>query len=276
MNNNLDKDPLKNVPDWATDPLVDLLEGIKYLNDIVTTTANGLLYAKRLPEIIEKNALGVDVAKQLIKENLAIKTPTTAFELLQTVSGIAAQETDKGFPFLFSFGLVNLYTLLETAIKNLVINYFKNSNGLASIDAIAKIKIEFAEYHKMNDDEKTEYLFEQYEKNIGAGLKYGVSRFEKLLAPIGFSGRTSTKASSAIFELSQLRNNILHRGGTADKMLISSCPDLNYQLGQKINVGTQQYEKYMDAVSNYLNILIIRVGEKWDADMSSLHHHYEQ
>lgn len=245
------KDELKNLEV----PLKVLMEELKLLHDIVNVSIRGISVTQALPNAMKVLADTERVADKKIDYE---KSHAEASKIAE----IAKNEIEKGFPFLYSQAALMLYAHLEGSIKRFIIEYFKNSKSILEIKEIAGLKMSFGEYHSLDEFERLDYLFSLYEKSVSIGMQYGVTRFESLLAPIGFNGNIDEKTRFSIFELSQIRNNLLHRGGVADKHLIKSCPHLKLSIGAKVVVTKTQYESFYSALCQYVLIIAIRLNEK--------------
>lgn len=242
------------------EPMRLLLDELRQLHDIIYVSVKALSVTQALPNAVEVLSKGeIDDTKKNEYEKSLIET--------KRVAEVAKKEIEKGFPFLFSQASLMLYAHLEGSIKRFIIEYFKRNKSILDIKEVANLKIAFAEYHALDETEKYDYLFSMYEKNVAIGMQYGVTRFEALLGPIGFAGEVKRSVNQDIFELSQIRNNLLHRGGIADKQLVKSCPSLNLALGDKVIVNRELYEKYYQAISQYVLVIAIRLGEKQGRNM---------
>ncbi|HKK11372.1 MAG TPA: hypothetical protein VJ945_00965 [Flavobacteriaceae bacterium] len=250
---NIDKDKLKQFGH----PLEVFLEDTKTYHDILEISMKGLSMTQAMPKAIDAiiKATGDSEELQNSKENIS------------RIASVAKNEIENGFPFLHNQATLILYSQLEGAVKRLIINFFGIEGSLKYVKELDKIKITISEYYNLDEIEKLEYLFQQYEKSISIGMQYGVSRFETLLNPIGFAGPVSESIKKDIFELSQIRNVIIHRGGIIDKYFANSCPWLDNKIGDKIKVSSLQYQKYFNSVMDYVITLIIRIGEKRGVDM---------
>ncbi len=251
---NIDKDKLKELGKY----LESFMDEMEKYHDIMDVSLRGLSISKAMPKV-------VDAIAKVQGESDEIESSRKNAERIAT---LAKEEIDSGFPFFHNQAVLILYSQLEGAIKRFIIDFFSIEGVLSSIDKLKKIKIPLTEYYNLNEIEKMDFLFQQYEKNESIGLQYGVTRFEALLKPIGFSGEVKENISKDIFELSQIRNNLLHRGGVADKYFIDSCPWLDYKVGDKIRLNSVQYERYFNSVMKYLVQIVIRLGEKRGVDMN--------
>ena len=98
------------------------------------------------------------------------------------------------------------------------------------------------------------------QRSIKSDLRPGIAGFEELLATVGFSGPVDRDIRDTLYELYQLRNVIMHQGGFADSRSVAACPRLGLEKGQKIKISSAEYRRYMDAVSEYVLIVINRVA----------------
>lgn len=228
--------------------LEELLNDLKRLLEVADVSVSGLKVAQMMPQF-----------SKIIK---ALKHDINAEQHLDVIkrAEIAKVEVDAGFPFLYTQSILMMYAYLEGTVKRCIISFFMN-NDLTRIKELNTIKISFGEYVSLDESEKFDYLFQQYEKAIAAGMMYGVTRFENLLSPIKFSGKVNEDISKDIFELSQIRNTILHRGGIVDRHFANHCHWLGYKKGDKIVINFDLHKKYADAVIEYTKILIYRLFE---------------
>ena len=241
----------------------DLFYSIKRTHDIINVAERGLRMAEKMPDVIA-----------LLKKHQLEEIEESNYENAFRHAEVAKKEVEAGFPFLFTQSVLMMYSSLEASIKSTVITFFKN-NDLENIKEVGNIKIVFAEFINLEEDEKYDYLFQQYEKNITSGILYGLTRFENLLSPIGLSGEIDSQLSKDIFELSQTRNNILHRGGIADRFFVKNCPWLNYKNGDCIKIDRELHEKYFSAIIKYCLKLAFRVAEIKGMDTSELKKEFE-
>ncbi|ALR30674.1 hypothetical protein ATE47_09105 [Chryseobacterium sp. IHB B 17019] len=239
------------------DTLQKLVDDLTYLHDIISISTSGIKMVATTSKI-SKLLMDIDGENE---DNL------NKHYNAERLSKIAKDEIEANFPFLYAQASLMHYSFLEGCIKHLITTFIKNNN-INTINEFKNLKISLGEFLSLEEDEKNDYIFQLYEKNIAIGIQYGVTRFETLLAPIGLSGKVDKELAKTIFELSQKRNNILHRGGIADRFLIKNCPWLNYKLNDKIIVNNENYEKSFEAIIKYLSLIAIRIGEMRGKDMS--------
>lgn len=243
-----------------TAPLKEFLDEMDLYHDLIWLTVNSISVSQKLPQAIA----AIESVEGQVQELQVQK------KRIDKIAALANQEIDSGFHFLYNQAVVYLYSQLEGAIKRFIMRFFSIEGVIENFDSIGKVKISISEYTSLNEVERLEYIFQQYEKNEARGIQYGVTRFESLLEPIGFGGEVDQSISRDIYELSQVRNNLIHRGGIIDKYLLDSCPWIKMPLGSKIGLEKDQYERYAIASVKYLSVILVRLGEIRGKDMSEL------
>ena len=88
--------------------------------------------------------------------------------------------------------------------------------------------------------------------------------------PFGLSGPVDDNVRRDLFELNQIRNAWVHRSGFADRRLVESCPWLNLKVGDAIRIDHKTTERYYNSVMAYALELIVRNGEYFGVDMSTV------
>ena len=180
-------------------------------------------------------------------------------EEAKLVAGFAQKELDRGFPILHAHSIVSLWGVLEAFVEDLVIAYLNARPSLLDSPNLSNIKIALAEYEQLEKVERLRYLLAEFARTSKADLKQGVSRFEILLDVVGLSGAVEDDVKHSIFELGQVRNVIVHRGGIADRRVATSCPWLHLAIGETVIITHSMYTRHRKAIDQYLAKLVERI-----------------
>lgn len=247
-------------PKWAMKPFEWFLEESEQLDQLLRLSIVGISTLQAMPRIVDAigSAEGIeDQPNHKEKKKRA-----------QEMAKLARKEVEGNFPLLHAQNLVTIWSLMEALIRTFVSEWIAHYPKSISTPSFGKIKVNLVDYNCIPDDEKPLYIVEQLERELGAGLRKGINRFESILKPFGFSGEVSKETRKYIFELGQIRNAIVHRAGHADRTLVDSCPWLNLKIGQKIKVSKDIYIRCYGAAHAYIIQIISRIGEKYGKDMS--------
>lgn len=115
------------------------------------------------------------------------------------------------------------------------------------------------EFVEATPNERAEYLVELLIQELRAKLKPGAGKFETILEALGMGGPITDASRRFLFELSQVRNAIVHRNGRADAKLTQNCPWLNLKVGDDIDISPQQFHWYVAAVHCYM----LELSRRW-------------
>lgn len=246
-------------PQWALAPFQLFLEQTDRLAQVVHLSQAGISMMRGVPRAVEvlANVRGLS-DKEETKARIERSTREAA---------LAERELATDFPLVHAQAVVTVWSYLEALSRSFVSEWIKNQPSALSVTEVARIKIRLAEYQLLSSDERYLYLFDQLEQELATNLRVGVTRFEALLAPFGLSGPVPEHLSRSIFELGQVRNAIVHRGGSVDRRLATACPWLNFQPGDQMQISSAMLWSYFNAVHEYVTILIKRVGTYFGVPM---------
>jgi hypothetical protein len=146
--------------------------------------------------------------------------------------------------------------------------WLRHEKRAMEIDIVQKLRIRLGEYERLDEEFRCFFIVDRIEQEVSAPLSSGVARFETLLTPFGLGGRVDESLKRDLFELSQVRNALVHRYGVADSRLVEACPWLKLKAGESIHLGSEHLRRYFEAVMKYNTELILRVGEYFGVDMS--------
>jgi hypothetical protein len=238
-----------------SDPFFQLIrrknEDLRELELFVDIALNGL-------DMATKAVRGVELVQEISKV-LGEPSPYPTLDVLerakaraQAVEKFAAQEKQRGFPYLFGLGSVRLWALMEALVDELVIEALKTPKQCKDQALLAKLKGPLLEFRGASIEDQAEFLAETLKQAVDATLKQGVGKFEAVLEPVGLGGGVADAVRKLLFELSNVRNAIVHRGGKADRRLVESCPWLGLSRGNPLLLTGRHFHRYVLSAQWYL------------------------
>ncbi len=228
-------------------PLNKCVEHLMSIENFNTASRAAFRWFPVFVDILKKLELQDTVDKILSPDEL-----TTVIERLK-------DEADSNFITTNTRGVVTFYSTIEVCVKDLVTNFFR-VNDISTISELSKVKVSITEFSSLDETDRYDLIYSEYERSLTQGTSYGIKRFELLLKPIGLSGEYEGQLGRNLDELSQIRNVIAHQNSIVDRHLLKKCPWLTYKSGDKLILGTDQYFKYFYTVIFYLSILIDRLA----------------
>lgn len=167
-------------------------------------------------------------------------------------------EFKSGFPYLFGLVSIRLWSILESYVDDFAIDLIRDNPEIHKMDSILRLKGPLVQYLNASDVEQAEILLNLLKESAKSNLKQGVGRFEIILESIGLGGEVNKEIRNILFELSQIRNVLVHRNGKADLRFINMCPWLDYRLNDEIHVSGTSFQKYKYAAIFYMLDINIR------------------
>ena len=258
----MDTGRFARVPEWARSPFSRFLKDQIRAHEFYHLAIEGITIIRysfqRMEELTEQlKALDEKSGIEHEDKPEGIKT----YEEMKRRAERARREAERGFPVLNEQSVVNLWSSLETLITEIVACWIKNVPSAKQSEAVRKVPIRLSDYEAMSAEERLFYMVDELERDLSAPLKQGVNRFEVLLALFGLSGEVGDTIKRELFELSHMRNIIIHRRGMADKKLVDACPWLALKTGDLVTVTSDMYVRYFDAVHAYVGIVLGRVKQ---------------
>ena len=138
-------------------------------------------------------------------------------------------------------------------------SWLANWPGAWQTEAIKKLRVNLGDYDALEPQDRCLWVVDLLDKEAKGPFKKGVGRFESLLQPFKLDGPVKKECQKTLFELSQLRNAIVHRIGHADRKLIEECPWLSLKPGERIKISSEMWMRYDEAVTQYVLEIIRRV-----------------
>lgn len=245
---------MEKSPEWPMAPLENFLQKAYCLGLTVDLNVRGVRLATKMPSTMTALSTYYRAIGQDFEE--------FGFEEAKKLSEFAQTEIERNFPIIFGQAVVSLWSLLELCIKDFTALCIENDSGILLKDPFLNMKIKLGEYLELGDEERNLYLVDLLEREVGAGIKNGIRRFDVLLDAVDMGGRTPKKMNEIFFEFGQIRNALAHRGDRVDRKLLTSCPWLEFEVGGELRVTELMCTRYFEAAALYVTILKARSRAK--------------
>ena len=249
----------KEAPNWALDPFTHFIEEAERLSHMVHLSSTGISMLRGAPRLIET----------LMK--VGEDDPTEESQRLEHArknADLAEHEVKSGFPILHAWAVVGLWALFEATIRTFVAEWLQHKPTAWRTEPIQRLRIKLGDYESIPRNQRYRFVVEMLEKELGAGLRDGVTRFEAMLDPFGLSGELPASLRREIYELGQVRNLIAHNASKVDRRFADACPWLEVKTGDELYVSRDMVNKYCSVTGAYIALIICRVGEHFGVDMS--------
>jgi len=241
----------RRIPAWVQEPIRQCLDAIQRLLDVVRLSARGIAMLRGMPNLLE--------ALELLSDE-ADDQEAADVEAAKREAKLAEREVDTGFPVLHAWAVVGLWTLLEAMVRDLVATWLKRKPTAWRCECVAGLRVRIGEYQAVPEYQRHAFVADLLERELGAGLRAGVARFETLLEPFGLAGAIPKRLRREIFELGQVRNALVHRAGKVDRQLLDACPWLDHKIGDDLHVTGPTLLSYQGAAIAYVKLIICRLG----------------
>ncbi len=178
-------------------------------------------------------------------------------------AALAKREVEADFPLLHALGCAWLWTSLETLVEDVMVAVLANDPLAADADTIRDLRIPMSAAATGDKEHLALAAYQELELKRGSAFRSGVTRFEGLLGAVGLKGPIPTQVRNRVFELGQVRNVVLHRGGIADRAFVEACPSFGQETGKPLAITHDVFTLYVFATMHYAAIVESRLGIKY-------------
>jgi hypothetical protein len=239
-------------PHWASDYFTAALDNLERLQSVIELSLQGISTIPAVPRVVELLEQGPDKLREARRR-----------------AELAQAEIDRGFSTLIGFGVVALWSWLETFVVDFVVLSIQRRPAFLATLKAPKVRIDLAEYAQMRGRERARFITDAVDRELGGPLRNGMGRFDGLLEAIGINVPLEDHYRRDLFELQQVRNCLSHRFGVVDARLATACPWLTLKQGQSLSVSYRDFVRYGGACGRYLLLLLYEVGDVLGIDYRS-------
>lgn len=245
-------------PDWSLEPLKSFIDRAERLSSVLRLSVQGMSMIQGVPKAMEAISKATDRNIDVERYNIAVSDVN-----------FVKHEISEGFPVLFGQGVITLWSFLELAVKDLVAAWIDNQSELLGKPPISNMKIKIGDLMTIESGGKGLFFAELIERDVCAGIKQGINRFESFIDVVGLSGEIPKVMKTTFYEFGQIRNALAHYGDRVDRRLVDCCPWLGFKVGQPLKVSEKMFQSYNSAALSYATLLVCRTGQVFGVNMEN-------
>lgn len=227
------------------------------LHRFVDLATHGLQFGMEAPRSVEQHRRVAQVTHRPDPYGTE-ETYQLALSKAMELQRFANEQHAAKFSYLHELAIVKLWSVLENAVDDLALERLREPD-IRETTVLQGLEGPLLPFASATRDEQAEFLLAKLKVTAKASLQRGVGRFEALLNPLGIGGGVDPLVAKAFVDLSETRHVIVHRGGIADKQLLSRCPWAKTPLGQKLEVTKRQFAWHACAADWYVVELDARI-----------------
>lgn len=244
-------------------PFRILLDFIEEVDRVLFLTTNAIASTRGQAELME----ALHESDRVVRSEPIFPDAETARREIKRAAAfdkMAADEIARGFPLSISHSIVAIWSALESSIPQFVIGVLSIHPEKLQGKAFERIKLPVSTYHGASGDEFWEAVVEEVGRNTSAHLKPGIGRFEALLDAVDLGGEVDPDVRKDLFEMSKVRNLIVHRFAIVDRRFLEECFWKAATLGERLNLTMDDYHRYRNATTRYAGS-VLRRTQKFSA-----------
>lgn len=241
------------LPDWAERPIVDFLSESEEILKFIRCCETGLSHIVSTPELMHKLA-------QI--KSASVPVSSVVLSDAQTMADIASREISNKLWRLNYLAIISLWSSMEALIKELMAEWILNVPASLAAPRLRDVKISPWDFESMDRRHRTYLIIDAIDRKLEASLKSGAGRFEALLSACELDGELPSKLRDVLYELSKVRNVLVHRHGRVDRHFKEACPWNATLLGDRIPLPPEMTSHYYIAGVAYSSIIAQRMHTK--------------
>jgi hypothetical protein len=185
-------------------------------------------------------------------------------QLPRTV-GIAKREVASDFPLLHAHALVGLWGAFEAWTEDTLEAWLVAGQDVIDWSQLAQrigtdtvpVPLSSAASLNLPAVARSVRILIQQSNRGAAGLAVAQGVFK----PLNLNVQVDDEMRRNIHQFEAIRHVYAHRAGIADDTFVSSCPDIDAAVGERVLVGHQQFGRYAASLRDYVLRVANRIGE---------------
>jgi hypothetical protein len=159
------------------------------------------------------------------------------------------------YAVLHGHSLVGFWGSVECFIEDVFVGMILHDQSLLLGEKLAELYGKTYDSDLDEEDNARRLYARVVQKSSG---KSASDKFEFILDYVGLSGSLTETVRNSLHEANQIRNLWAHKKGIADKKFVESCPDLPYNLNQRVDLNLSRFLWYANGLQMYASILLRR------------------
>ena len=172
-------------------------------------------------------------------------------EEARKLEDLAKSEIERGFPLIIAHSIVAIWSALEACIPEFCADWLIAQPELLESEGLAKIKVSATLLNTADRRGAMRAVVSEIERQVDAPQKAGLGRFQANLEKLGLGFGLDDDLRKSLFEMSKVRNLIVHRLGKADEIFANECPWRNLNSGDRLVLTLDDYKRYRSSSGEY-------------------------
>jgi hypothetical protein len=234
---------------------VSYIDELTELEAFTRLSSFALEFEARREEVEKKYNEKSDNNNEIDSRSFTYNSP---FLLDEHITEFAKSQFNNGFTYVYEIATIRIWSVLEAAVDDLALYALHNIPTARNSEFLSKLKGPLLEFIALDVEQQAEYLLELIKSQANPTQKLGIGQFDIVLDNLNLGGVLDKTVRTTLFELSQVRNVLVHCNGKADKRLKKNCPWLNTEIGNRVVITPYHYYAYHCAALLYLDELTRR------------------
>jgi hypothetical protein len=180
-----------------------------------------------------------------------------ALDRSKKIAEFAQREIDADFPLLRSHTIVAIWAALEAAFSKFSVAWLVAHPEILARPEFQKIRIPVGVYETVPLEERMAFIMTELGQSYRG--QPAIARYEGLLSALGLGGGLKDDQRRVLYEISQVRNLILHQRSIADQRFCEGCPWLGLKPGDLFVINRERYRNYLNHIHDYVFDVAIRI-----------------
>lgn len=210
--------------------------------------------ASRLAEVVSEVKSDLDGEEH--------RTPPEELARIRKMEDLAQEQRAKGHPMLVAHSVVALWSALEATIPAFCADWIVSQPSCLSSDDLSRVRVPASLLGATDRRAAASAVVDEISRQIDSSLKPGIGRFQGVLEKLGITFPIDDKIRGSLFELSKVRNLVVHRFGRVDLRFVGECPRFKLSVGEELRLTVNDYIEYRRVAGEYASNILRAAHER--------------